>query len=96
MAIYLVFSQQGLTTHTIAMSLRDDGFPMVSSEDAAMLPCFVPDPESESPPGIPRLERTSDGHKVAVAVAWQPGALEAFNADMPRRFIAGGRPCGDA
>ena len=85
LGVYLAFSQQGLTTHTITMDLRADGFPVVWPADADALPCDAST--------IPRLERRSDGVKVAVAVDWQPGQLDKFNTDMVSRFIAGGRPC---
>jgi hypothetical protein len=52
LAVYLAFSQQGLTTHTIYMSLRDDGMAMVQADDAALLPCnttLVPKLEPPAP-----------------------------------------------
>jgi hypothetical protein len=100
LAVYLAFSQQGLTTHTIYMSLRDDGMAMVQADDAALLPCnttLVPKLEPAAPAAAV-LGGDGDGGGggalVGVAVAWQPGQLEIFNEEMLSRFIAGGRPCG--
>ena len=86
LAIYLAFSQQGLTTHTITMAFQNDGLAAVTPADAALLPCNTS--------SVPELgDGAGVGALVAVAIKWQPGQLQAFNHQMKSRLIAGGRPC---
>ena len=85
LAIYLAFSVQGLTTHTITMSFQDDGFAAVIEADATLLPCNTS--------RVPKLMNGTRGSLVGVAIEWQPGQLQAFNHEMKSRLIAGGRAC---
>ena len=87
LAIYLAFSTQGLTTHTVTMDLRADGFSVIAPDDAEDLPCDTL--------LVPKLADAdlANAALVNLAVAWQPGQLELFNAAMTARFLSGGRPC---
>lgn len=85
LAIYLAFSQKGLTTHTLTMAFQDGGLAAVASTDVALLPCNTS--------SVPELDEGDGGALVSVAIEWQPGQLQTFNHEMKHRFIAGGRAC---
>jgi hypothetical protein len=85
LAIYLAFSVNGLTTHTISMAFQEDGLAAVTQSDAVLLPCNTS--------RVPKLLNGARGSLVRVAIEWQPGQLQIFNHEMKSRLIAGGRAC---
>jgi hypothetical protein len=85
----VAFSQRGLSVYTAALDFDTDGAALLPAADLAALPC-----DTSRARRLPAGQvAAAQAAQAALAVAWQPGQLALFNAELLTRFLAGGRGC---